>query len=56
MEAIKTKPDKRAISEGTYSDEIAREYAEAYRRVPETEEERAWAELATRAAIASEPW
>lgn len=38
------------------SEEITRMYADAYRRIPVTREEMAWAEWAAREAVAEEPW
>jgi Arc/MetJ-type ribon-helix-helix transcriptional regulator len=36
--------------------EIGRQIVEGYQRIPETEEELAWADAATRAMIMEEPW
>jgi metal-responsive CopG/Arc/MetJ family transcriptional regulator len=36
--------------------EISRQIVEGYRRIPETDEELAWAEWQAREAIAEEPW
>ncbi|MDO8186611.1 hypothetical protein Q5424_17610 [Conexibacter sp. JD483] len=38
-----------------WDEELAREYREAYTRIPETEEERRWTAVATRAAILADP-
>lgn len=37
-------------------DEIGRQIVEGYRRVPETEEEMAWAEASLHAMVEDEPW
>ena len=37
-------------------DEIGRQIIEGYRRIPETDEELAWADAAARAMIEEEPW
>jgi Arc/MetJ-type ribon-helix-helix transcriptional regulator len=37
-------------------DEIGRQIVEGYKRIPETDEELAWAQAAVEAMVAEEPW
>ena len=37
-------------------DEIGRQIVEGYRRMPETDEEMAWAEASLQAMVEEEPW
>lgn len=48
-------PVRKRIS-GEVPDEISRRIIEGYERIPETEEEMAWAEASGREGIREEPW
>lgn len=44
------------VRDSEWDEQVAREYREAYSRIPVTEEELRWAESAAREAVEEEPW